>query len=447
MEGVAMSRVAGPYRTYRRKDTKKWVIILYPASGLPPEMILQWKRKSFSLLPSELAIYREPKSKGVADTAAAALIEYLKHQTVPPPLAISSTPHGKRYKAEGELLLSYLRDFWKPDSPYAQRKAKVEGETLSSEYIHNNARDIERHIAPYPPFEGLTLGDLTAGMIDDWMLWAADRGLSGRRINAVVQVMRVPVRRAIKRQELGTNPFATVEAAPERLKERGILSPVELSALVRSPAKNAYDRLAFLLAVMCGMRLGEVRGLLWGDIGDGVIRICHNWQDREGLKTPKQGSARIVPMPSLVADALSCVYEQTGRPDMTHFVFERKARTNTIKPMGKTFFRNLFVRELKVIGIEAKWRGKDMPENYIDERATRNLTYHGLRHTFITLCRLAGISDLEIQALAGHKSARTMARYSHAHQVIDYSTTRMKLNSIASFAASTPPANDAGAAQ
>jgi integrase len=48
-----------------------------------------------------------------------------------------------------------------------------------------------------------------------------------------------------------------------------------------------------------------------------------------------------------------------------------------------------------------------------EQIAARHLTYHGLRHTYITLGRMAGINDLEIQALAGHKSGRMMERYSH----------------------------------
>jgi integrase len=70
---------------------------------------------------------------------------------------------------------------------------------------------------------------------------------------------------------------------------------------------------------------------------------------------------------------------------------------------------------------------KAPPADYVNEQKQRNLTFHGLRHTFITLGRLAGISDMEIQALAGHKSGAMMERYSHASQVLDYEAAREKL--------------------
>jgi integrase len=63
----------------------------------------------------------------------------------------------------------------------------------------------------------------------------------------------------------------------------------------------------------------------------------------------------------------------------------------------------------------------------VNEQKRRNLTFHGLRHTFITLGRLAGITDLEIQALAGHRSGAMMENYSHAAQVLDFAAAREKL--------------------
>ena len=75
---------------------------------------------------------------------------------------------------------------------------------------------------------------------------------------------------------------------------------------------------------------------------------------------------------------------------------------------------------------ETYTRRTETAEGYVNEQKRRNLTFHGLRHTFITLGRLAGISDLEIQALARHKSGAMMERYSHASQVLDFTAAREK---------------------
>jgi integrase len=62
------------------------------------------------------------------------------------------------------------------------------------------------------------------------------------------------------------------------------------------------------------------------------------------------------------------------------------------------------------------------------QQKERNLTPHSLRHTFVTLAQLAGISDVEIRALSGHKDAAVMGKYSHVPQVINFEEARKKLD-------------------
>lgn len=75
----------------------------------------------------------------------------------------------------------------------------------------------------------------------------------------------------------------------------------------------------------------------------------------------------------------------------------------------------MYLRILRNIGIDD------------DQRTQRNLTFHGLRHSFVTLARMAGLPDIAVMALAGHKSSKMMDRYSHGGQVIDFSDARNKL--------------------
>jgi hypothetical protein len=89
------------------------------------------------------------------------------------------------------------------------------------------------------------------------------------------------------------------------------------------------------------------------------------------------------------------------------------------KPFGEKFFRDAFSRELEAIGISQT------------ERKERNLSMHSLRHSFITLGRAAGISDLEIMALDGHKTLAQEKRYTHAWQVLDFNKARRDMEKIA----------------
>ena len=329
-----------------------------------------------------------------------------------------------------KTFIQYLQDFWVPDSPYVREAALIKKRPLSAAYIHTNHEDVGRHIAPFPPFLNITLQELTPALIRDWLLWASDRGMSSRKINMVLQTMRVPTRYALEREEIGRDPFRSIGKAVEMPKEKGILTPGEVTRLISAPVTDPYHRLAMLLGCLCGMRMGEIRGLLWGDIKDGLIHIRHNWIDGEGMKAPKckggsvRENPRTVPLPSSIAAILETFRNLSPAPES--FVMQSFKRNG--EPVGKEYFRYVMCKELAAIGIPGAWNGKGpAPAGYSNEQKRRNLSFHGLRHTFITLGRLAGISDLEIQALAGHKSGAMMENYSHGGQVLDFVAARQKL--------------------
>jgi integrase len=319
----------------------------------------------------------------------------------------------------------YVADFWRDDSPYVREYAVVKKRPLAAAYVKLHRDDVSRHIEPFPGFRGITLYSLTSGVIRDWMRWAAEKGLAGGRVNKIMQAMSVAVRHAVARGELEKDPFKNIRGAPDLRKEKGVLTSSEVAALIRAPARDPCGRLAILL------------GVLWGDIGDGVIAVKHNYIDEDGLKEPKCGSSGTVPMPESVRAAIEEVRRISRNPAPDALVLESLECPG--KPFSKTHLEKAFAKELETIGIPGKWRpplhpGKKLateemkpPEGYVNEQRRRNLTFHSLRHSFVTLGRLAGLSDLEIQAMARHKSGAMMERYSHANQVLDFAAAREKL--------------------
>ena len=395
-----MAKIPKPYIVEKRAPYATYRLSISMSSGLPRRICAEWRRKSFKNFPDELGMYRCPRNKGEAERAAMALIQHLKKQLEQP------DPAAGQLNAR---LVEYVADFWTPDSRYAKERALVKKKPLSAAYIKLNHDDVTRHIASFPPFQNLRVQSLKPGLIREWMIYLAEKGLSGRRINSVLGAMRVAVRDMAAVEDLDWDPFKKIKDAPENPKEKGVLTVDEVSRVVNTPIKNPASRLSFLLGVFCGMRRGEARGLQWEDIKDGVIRLCHNWHDLEGIKAPKWGSGRIVPVPALVQEALSMVRGAGA----TGFVLESPDFAG--RPVSNNFFRYALRKELAAAGIPA------------EEQRRRNITFHSLRHTFVTLGRLAGISDFEIQALAGHKDAAMMNRYSHAEQVLDLAAAKEKL--------------------
>ena len=345
------------------------------------------QRRTYSITRSiGIEVAGKKERRGDAEKAAAALLASIT------------------FNASQAGLIEFLEKFWAPNSRYFKEAEIVTGRKLAADYSAANRSVIKNHIAQYPPFQGIKLGDLSAGLIRDFMLWETERGTSGHCINRALQAIRVPMRYAVARDEVQHNPFDKVQPARHEAPEKGILSREEALKLINSPYSDKRKRLAILLGLLCGMRLGEVRGLHWEDIDEEKkqIHIRHNWQDPEDtgeqLKVPKYNSVRFVPLPAPVAALL---HECGGGSGL---VF---AREKDECPLCGTYFRIAFARELERVGITK------------EERRKRNMTFHSLRHSFVSLCRLSGLNDFQTQGLAGHKSAKMMDRYSHAQQAVE----------------------------
>ena len=325
-------------------------------------------------------------------------------------------------------LIQYLTDFWTPNSEYAQYKRDVKKKPLTPGYIEMNHEDIRRHVEPFSGFDGVTVGSLNKAILKKWLIWLAGRKIirrkkdgtiiegdtiTGRRANIVIQSVRVAIRWAVDNDEILIDPFRKLGEVSETEKEKGVLTFEERNKLTELPVTDYRTRLVMLLGSYCGLRRGEMRGLQWGDIADGIITVRHNFLNKEGLKQPKCNSTRKVPITAAVQEILNTARKNSFNTSPESYILESPLTPG--KPLCNNFFRDGVTKELEKIGIT------------LTKQRERFLTCHSLRHTFITLAQLSGISDVEIRALAGHKSEKVMKKYSHVPQVIDFDKARKKL--------------------
>jgi len=75
-----MAKHSKQFTVIRRTDSKSYRLTLNPSCGLPERVCAEWFRRSFQLLPAELADYRSPKNKEEAEASAIALIIHLKRK-------------------------------------------------------------------------------------------------------------------------------------------------------------------------------------------------------------------------------------------------------------------------------------------------------------------------------------------------------------------------------
>ena len=309
------------------------------------------------------------------------------------------------------LVLDFLADFWKIDSNYAKMKA-LRGRALSIHYVEISAMVVKKHLGER--LKNVRLHQLTVPLMEKTILNLSETGASARTINAVIAAVRVPISDWARHNRV-PDPLQYLGRIAENPRARGTLSVDEIAKIIELRSESPRVRCAVLLGALCGLRLGEVRGLEWSDVDEasGMLHVVHNYvDDREGVKGPKCGSRRDVPLPAAVLEAVT-LCRACAPKDARHVLWNDKDAT---RPMDKGTIERAFPILLGRIGIDDT------------ARKSRNLCFHGLRHSYISMTRAAGVPDFAVMRLAGHKSLQMTERYSHAENVVDFTAARLALN-------------------
>jgi integrase len=276
---------------------------------------------------------------------------------------------------------------------------------------------VSRHLSG--PLKGKRLLDITPMFLEKLVLKMSKDGSKARTINTTLQALRVPYAYFCRQHRLA-NALTSIEKVAEAPKERGILTADEIGKVIALEGESPRAVAGVLLGALCGLRLGEARGLQWEDIDEtaGTIHICHNAVDAtEGLKGPKWGSVREVPAPAPVLDALKLCADVSPWGRSGYVLWNDKASG---QPIAHGTLPAGFKRILRSIGISDAMRKE------------RNLCFHGLRHTFVSLTRAASIPDFIVQRMAGHKSMDMTNRYSHTEGIIDFAAARASIEAAVS---------------
>lgn len=201
---------------------------------------------------------------------------------------------------------------------------------------------------------------------------------------------------------------------PEILERYEIVKLLEeLKSRAESPMRGVYWKrveLAVRLGVHAGMRSGEIRALKVGDIanrldGNGnptdayIITVHSSWCDMtKKIKPTKGGYARHVFIWRDLAEELFALYQQN--PYGNGFLFWMDSDSS--QPLYKDRLTEYLYAALDAIGIGEA------------ERRRRRLTFHSLRHFFVSATDTT-IEDDELKKLVkeevGHKSEAIKKKY------------------------------------
>jgi integrase len=113
--------------------------------------------------------------------------------------------------------------------------------------------------------KGKSIMDLDPDIIEKAIHSLDGHGYSSRVINKALQSIRVPVSYFCRMKRI-SNPFFSIQNLKENLRTRGILTATEIGKVITLSPESPRIKAAVLLGALCGLRLGECRGLQVSDV-------------------------------------------------------------------------------------------------------------------------------------------------------------------------------------
>ena len=224
----------------------------------------------------------------------------------------------------------------------------------------------------------------------------AKGGRSPSTVNmAIKKTLSAPFFSAVKLGYLTLNPCAAVEALRDGADaERDVFTAEQLAKLLEA-ADNEWKG-AILLGYFTGLRLRDVANMAWEcvDFDSLTLRI----------KTQKTGAVLTLPIHGELETWLRKQTRGIGKAS----ILPALAGKGTGGRFGLS-------GRFKAIMDTAKIKGRILREAGEDSsgRTTSSLSFHSLRHSFVSALATAGVPAELRQKLSGHADARSHAVYSH----------------------------------
>jgi integrase len=260
-------------------------------------------------------------------------------------------------------------------------------------YKPSTARGYEQLLHSYvvPALGGWKLSQVQRRDVQDFVDDLRKQGLSASTIANIPDPLRVIFRRAIRRDEITIDPTDNLDL-PAIRGQRDRIEPPERADEYLAALPDS-ERAFWAVALFCGLRRGELRGLQWFsvDFDAGVIRVERSWDPVKGPVDVKTGAGRrAVPMAFVVRRALMAHKARTGR-DGPDLVF------------GRTATEVFYASTIRARANKA-WQAAGLEP----------ITPHEARHCAISYFIVAGLDWKQISTWAGHGDVRqTWNRYGH----------------------------------
>lgn len=304
-------------------------------------------------------------------------------------------------------IIKYCLDYWDFDGERVTLLNKKNPNSIARSTCYVNTGNFKNHIMDYmKEYGNPRISEVSSRMLneiqDDMVM---NSGLSNAMIEKTMRSVSTPLNDAWKHGVLDRP--VRVDKINTSGKEKGILTPNQIADVVRElyelekRGRHVGANEGIALASLTGMRLGEIRALCVDqfelvDDQTSIIHITRTWNDHDHEKIPKGKRIRQVTAPTVIIK--SCIALAEKNPWKTGRVFWVNKSPDAVR--SKSFFTWNFYEAMEQAGIPPK------------VRADKNITFHSLRHGFVSYLRYQ-VSDSTMRLAVGHRDKETTDRYTH----------------------------------
>ncbi|MCY7961336.1 site-specific integrase [Bacillus spizizenii] len=276
------------------------------------------------------------------------------------------------------------------------RTIKVEEQTLSSyeSYFKN-------HITP--GLGDLKLNEIAKSDIEKLVSNMLENDLSAKTIRKAVVIIKASLEKAVDDGLIGVNPAKKVDLPKLKETEFNIWTQDQIEIFLEAAKSDRLFTL-FRLALMTGMRRGELLGLRWKDIRFDLNTVTiQQTLSNDGKKilkgTKSRAGRRTINLDKTTIEALQILKER---------VEEEKSRIGEDYPDYDLVFCTKYGTPLSPPNVRRTFK-------QISEKANLpSIRFHDLRHTHATLLLEKRIPVKVISERLGHSSINvTLNVYAH----------------------------------
>ena len=239
--------------------------------------------------------------------------------------------------------------------------------------------------------------------------------LSGKTILEHHRLLRAMLHKAVYWQLIVTNPAERVQPPKARKPKRRSYDDEQTKILLENlellPSEDTKYKVAIILTVFTGVRLGELMGLEWQDVDfkNGIISINRSSQYLSDMgvftKVPKtESSIREIAIPEFIVSLLE---------EYTLWYEEQKSIYGELWTNSDRLFVQADGKPMHPSTI-SKWFVK-----YVGQIGLPVINFHGLRHTNASLLVAQNIDIAVISARLGHAQISTTLDF-YVHPLLSH---------------------------